>query len=78
MFSALSPISRALLPQSCHHCLMGQMLTLPRRSIHPRAGATEQSGPARRPGAAAQGIMLALALSAFAWIGLALLVPRVW
>jgi hypothetical protein len=57
---------------------MGQMLTLPRRAIQPKAGATEQSDSAQRPGAAAQGIMLALALSAFAWIGLALLVPRVW
>jgi len=57
---------------------MGQMLTLPRRSIPPRADAQEPSEAARNPGAAAQGILLALALSALAWIGLALLVPRVW
>ena len=57
---------------------MGQMLTLPRRSIQLRADATEPSGSVRRPGAAAQGILLALALSALAWIGLALLVTRFW
>ena len=57
---------------------MGQMLTLPRRSIHLRADATEPSDSGRRPGAAAQGILLALALSALGWIGLALLVPRFW
>jgi hypothetical protein len=65
---------------------MGQMLTLPRRSILPRAEAREppkgapRGAPeaARNPGAAAQGILLALAFSALAWIGLALLVPRIW
>ena len=57
---------------------MGQMMTLPRRSIQLRADATEPSDSVRRPGAAAQGILLALALSALAWIGLALLVPRFW
>lgn len=61
---------------------MGQMLTLPRRSILPRPEAREppEGAPraARNPGAAAQGILLALAFSALAWIGLALLVPRVW
>ena len=73
---------------------MGQMLTLPRRSILPRAEAREppkgaprgapRDAPrdaleaARNPGAAAQGILLALAFSALAWIGLALLVPRIW
>jgi hypothetical protein len=43
------------------------------------------SHPARMPrrtrpeaGAAARGIMLALALSSVAWIGVALLVPRLW
>jgi hypothetical protein len=57
---------------------MGQMLTLPRRSIQLRADATEPSESERRPGAAAQGVLLALGLSALAWIGLALLVPRFW
>ena len=57
---------------------MGQMLTLPRRSIHPRADAADPSDSVRLPGAAAQGILLALALSALGWIGLALLVPRFW
>jgi hypothetical protein len=30
------------------------------------------------PAAAARGILLALALSSLLWIGLALLVPRLW
>jgi hypothetical protein len=57
---------------------MGQMITLSRHSIERQARAGEPSDPARNPGAAAQGILLALALSALAWIGLALLAPRFW
>ena len=57
---------------------MGQMITLSRHSIERQAGAREPSDAARNPGAAAQGILLALALSALAWIGLSLLAPRFW
>jgi hypothetical protein len=57
---------------------MGQMITLSRHSTERQAGAREPSDAARNPGAAAQGILLALALSALAWIGLALLAPRFW
>jgi hypothetical protein len=34
--------------------------------------------PRQDPASAARGILLALALSCLAWIGLALLVPRLW
>ncbi len=33
---------------------------------------------APREGSAARGILLAVAASSFAWLGLALLVPRIW
>lgn len=57
---------------------MGEMLTLPPRSIPLKADARDAAGSARSPAAAAQGILLALAFSALAWMGLALLVPRLW
>jgi hypothetical protein len=57
---------------------MGQMLTLPRRSIQLPTGATKPSASVRQPGAAAQGILLAIMLSVPAWIGLGLLVPLFW
>ncbi|WP_237216610.1 hypothetical protein [Falsiroseomonas oryziterrae] len=41
-----------------------------RRGDHARGGAD--------PGAAARGILLALALSSVGWVALALLVPRLW
>ncbi len=51
--------------------------------LHPAA--LMGAGPATRttrsgqdPAAAARGILLALALSCVAWVGLALLVPRLW
>lgn len=58
---------------------MGQILSLdgshhlaPRPGRHPA-----QRGP-KDPAATARGILLGLALSCLAWIGLALLVPRLW
>ena len=57
---------------------MGQMLTLHRLPILPRASSMRNSTQRENTGSAARGILLALALSAVAWIGLALLVPRFW
>jgi hypothetical protein len=46
----------------------------------PEAGHTSRTPVPIAPeeGSAARGIMVALAFSAIAWIGLALLVPRLW
>lgn len=78
-FRALTPILRALLPQFCHDPVMGQILRL--HGPHQVARtARQQTGlrPSQDPAAAARGILLGLALSCLAWIGLALLVPRLW
>jgi len=78
-FPVLTPILRALPPQFCHDYRMGQILRLPgphqlARTARQRPGARHPQDPA----AAARGILLGLALSCLAWIGLALLVPRLW
>jgi hypothetical protein len=80
----LTPNLRAFLPQSCHDLGMGQMLILHQPPTLPRTGSVRGAARAYSPGqqetrgSAARGILLALALSAVAWIGLALLVPRLW
>ena len=58
---------------------MGQILSLDGwHQVARRPGEhLAQRGP-QDPAAAARGILLALALSCLAWIGLALLVPRLW
>jgi hypothetical protein len=57
---------------------MGQILTLHRLPILPRASSMREPAQRENPGSAARGILLALALSAVAWVGLALVVPRFW
>jgi len=79
VFRALTRIFGALLPQFCHVWPMGQLLRL-HRPPFPAASHPLQAAPRMRqdPAAAARGILLALALSSLLWIGLALLVPRLW
>jgi hypothetical protein len=58
---------------------MGQILLLPRPSLMRRTSGQHGDQPQPQdPAAAARGILLGLALSCLAWIGLALLVPRLW
>jgi hypothetical protein len=58
---------------------MGQMLLLRRPSDAARQAPLRTSRRSRQdPGAPARGILLALALSSCAWMGLALLLPRFW
>ena len=78
-FPNLAPILRASLPQFCHVWVMGQILLLPRPSLLRRTpGLQADRTRPQDPAAAARGILLGLALSCLAWIGLALLVPRLW
>ncbi len=78
-FWNLSTILRALLPQFCHVWVMGQILLLHRPSLMRRTpGLQADRTRPQDPAAAARGILLGLALSCLAWIGLALLVPRLW
>ena len=75
----LSTILRASLPQFCHVWVMGQILLLHRPSLMRRTpGLQADRTRPQDPAAAARGILLGLALSCLAWIGLALLVPRLW
>jgi hypothetical protein len=53
---------------------MGQVL--PYRPPALGRGAGPSGG--KDPGATARGILLALALSTLCWVGLALVVPRLW
>jgi hypothetical protein len=76
-FRSGDAIFRASVPESCHDRNMGQLLS------HSPAFRRRPGPPAlhRAPedrGAAARGILLALALSSLVWIGLALAVPRLW
>jgi hypothetical protein len=70
---------RELLPQFCHDPAMGQILRLhgPHQAVRTAHRQPALRGP-RDPASAARGILLGLALSCLAWIGLALLVPRLW
>lgn len=78
-FPNLAPILRASLPQFCHDLGMGQILLLHRPSLMRRTpGLQADRTRPQDPAAAARGILLGLALSCLAWIGLALLVPRFW
>lgn len=76
----LAPIPRDLVPRFCHVSPMGQMLLL-RRPVDSACPAPSQaSHQARRqePGAPARGILLALALSSVAWLGIAVVLQRLW
>jgi hypothetical protein len=77
-FPGVTPILRAWLPQSCHDWGMGQMLMLHRLPILSRFRATQPDARPQDPASPARGILLALALSSVAWLGLALVVPRIW
>ncbi len=56
---------------------MAQVILHPAVLMGPgEATRTTRSG--QDPAATARGILLALALSCIAWVGLALLVPRLW
>lgn len=69
----------AILPNFCHDWRMGQLLLHRTHGLVP--GEATRSRPARAtpdPGAPARGILLALALSALFWVGLALAVPLAW
>ena len=58
---------------------MGQLLRLPRPPLSATSRAVPGMPRARQdPAAAARGILVALALSSLLWIGIALLVPRLW
>ena len=57
---------------------MGQMLLHRTSALHGASPVTGVGRPRQDPASAARGILLALALSCLAWIGLALLVPRLW
>ncbi len=52
----------------------------PTQPVAPPAAASARlpRRPGPEAGAAARGVMAALALSTIAWIGIALLVPRLW
>jgi hypothetical protein len=73
---AIHAIFRARLPEFCHDPTMGWWLT--HRLFRPAHPPGPQRRPAEDRGAAARGILLALALSSLVWIGLALTVPRLW
>jgi len=58
---------------------MAQLLMhRPRMAIPGEGVRGEQPRHPSDPGAAARGILLALALSSLGWVALALLVPRLW
>jgi hypothetical protein len=78
VFRAPHAIFRARLPDFCHDPGMGQLLShMPFAAGRgPRLPETRRGQDDR--GAAARGILLALALSSLVWIALALTVPRLW
>jgi hypothetical protein len=58
---------------------MSELLMPSTRAAQPSAAAVRLPRRTRpEAGNAARGIMLALALSSVAWVGIALLVPRLW
>jgi hypothetical protein len=77
-FRGTRPIPEEPLPRFRHNLLMGQLVFMPPRTATTRPLEEREKPRGNDPGAAARGVLMALALSCLVWIALAIAVPRLW